>query len=335
MTAEGLMLHVPNRTVVYRNYDVEAAVRINSLGFRGAEFAIPKPAGTYRILAVGDSYTEAMQVEERDTFVARLDAELATHGVEVLNVGVSGYGTGEELALLRAYGPRLEPDLVIVFFAVQNDARNNVQSPLCRRSGDGVECRDPERPSRSALASMQLRCWLASHSHLYQRLREATSDPFFARIGLRRPVLPDGTAEMPFGSDMYLAAEPAYLAEANAFTQEVLRDLLDWNRSIGAETWLVLIPSRDQIDDEEWSATSAKLPGAERDRPQRALASLGPALGIETIDLYPAFRRHAVTGERLYFRIDSHLNPTGHAVTTSELSARLLARRPWERRAAE
>jgi GDSL-like Lipase/Acylhydrolase family len=331
MTAEGITVHVPNRTAVYRQYDVEAEVSINALGFRGGEFAIPKPPGMFRILAIGDSFTEAMQVAERDSYVARIHEALSRHRVEVLNLGVSGYGTSDELALLRAYGPRLEPDLAILFFAVQNDVRNNLQSPLCKRTADGVACSDPARLSRARLAMLQLRCQLASYSHLYQLVREAAASSFLARVGLRQAGPADAPPEMPFGPDLYRVQEPAYLGEGIAFTQEVFRQVADFNRSLGAETWLVVIPIREQIADADWADYSMGLSDVQRDRPQRALAALGHAVGAETIDLYPAFRARAETGEQLYFRIDAHLSPVGHEVAAAEVVSRLEALRPWER----
>jgi hypothetical protein len=255
---------------------------------------------------------------------------LAQHHVEVLNLGVSGYGTADELVLLRAYGAELEPDLVLLCFSLLNDVRNNLQSPLCRRDATGVTCDDPVRPSRLRLASAQLRARLASRSQLYQGLRLVTSGPLFVRLGLRQAAAPDGTPEMPFGPDLFRTAEPAYLTEGLALTRELLRQTIEWNRSLGAETWLVLIPTRAQVADAAWERFTADLTDVERDRPQRALAAVGRELGVETIDLLAAFRaRAAATGDPLYFRVDAHMNPMGHQVASEELVARLVERTPW------
>src|ERR1044071_1205502 len=43
-------------------------VRFNAAGFRDHEWRLEKPAGTIRIAIVGDSYVEAMQVEEHERF---------------------------------------------------------------------------------------------------------------------------------------------------------------------------------------------------------------------------------------------------------------------------
>jgi hypothetical protein len=68
---------------------------INREGFRDREHASKKPAGTYRIAVLGDSFTEALQVGLEDTFASVLERELATcpnfraRSIEVFNFGVS------------------------------------------------------------------------------------------------------------------------------------------------------------------------------------------------------------------------------------------------------
>jgi hypothetical protein len=54
-----------------------AGVRVNALGFRGAELDAPKPEGRFRLLAVGDSVTFGFGVPTLKGFVS-----LRTHGVK-------------------------------------------------------------------------------------------------------------------------------------------------------------------------------------------------------------------------------------------------------------
>src|SRR5208282_382009 len=84
-----------------------ADLRINQDGFRGPDYARPKPAGVVRVAVLGDSYVEAMQVAEDQTFTAVIGRTLATspalrgRRVEALNFGVDGYGTAQELLTLQ------------------------------------------------------------------------------------------------------------------------------------------------------------------------------------------------------------------------------------------
>jgi hypothetical protein len=109
----------------------EAYVRINSAGLRDREHTKTKPANTLRIAVLGDSYTEALQVPMGDTFWAVAELELrkcyvlADREVEVINFGVSGYGTAEELMTLRYRVWDYSPDIVILAFVTGNDVRNN------------------------------------------------------------------------------------------------------------------------------------------------------------------------------------------------------------------
>src|SRR5262245_26687987 len=109
--------HLPDTEGWYRE-EGEAFVRINSAGFRDREHAPKKPDGTFRVAVLGDSYAEAMQVSEDDAFWAVAERELAScpalagRRAEVLNFGVSGYGTAQEIETLRHSVWRFEPDVV-------------------------------------------------------------------------------------------------------------------------------------------------------------------------------------------------------------------------------
>jgi hypothetical protein len=77
------------------SFEDQAWYRINRQGIRDRrEFAILKPAGVYRIAALGDSSTFGMAVEEEDTWPRLLESELAGRRArEVINFGVMGYDT--------------------------------------------------------------------------------------------------------------------------------------------------------------------------------------------------------------------------------------------------
>src|SRR5438105_14538591 len=78
-----------------------AYVVINSAGLRDREHDKQKPAHTYRVAIIGDSFAEALQVPLEETFWHLLEGELAAcpalagRQIEVLNFGVSSYGTAQ------------------------------------------------------------------------------------------------------------------------------------------------------------------------------------------------------------------------------------------------
>src|SRR6185312_10459264 len=73
-------------------------VRQNSLGLRGPEYDLAAHSGLTRILVLGDSFTEAVQVSEDDSFAGRLRS--SKPGMQVLNAGVGAYGTVQEYVYL-------------------------------------------------------------------------------------------------------------------------------------------------------------------------------------------------------------------------------------------
>lgn len=111
-------------------------IKINSDGLRDREYTVSKPESVYRIAVLGDSYTEALQVTEDEAFWGILEAQLNSpeRQVEVMNFGVSGYGTAQELHMLRHKVLKYQPDLVVLAFLTGNDIRNNAEvlekSPL-------------------------------------------------------------------------------------------------------------------------------------------------------------------------------------------------------------
>jgi hypothetical protein len=109
----------------------EAFVKINSDGLRDREHSKEKPAGTLRIAVVGDSYAEAFQVDQEKAFWSvmerRLQAcpSLGGRRVEVINFGVSGYGTAQELITLRERVWAYSPDVVLLALTTNNDVLDN------------------------------------------------------------------------------------------------------------------------------------------------------------------------------------------------------------------
>lgn len=112
------------------------ALTINSLGMRDREYETVKPPGVRRILVLGDSYTWGYGVADDEIYTEILEAALNApnddphEGVswEVLNTGVSGWGTDQQYLYLKEEGLRFEPDIVVVAFFVYNDPTDNTMS---------------------------------------------------------------------------------------------------------------------------------------------------------------------------------------------------------------
>ena len=99
-----------------------AEVRISSAGTRDRERIVVKPRDVWRVAVLGDSFTDALQVPEDKRFTSVMERLLAGcdagggRRVEVLNFGVSGFGTAQEYLLLKDRVPRYAPDVVVLAF---------------------------------------------------------------------------------------------------------------------------------------------------------------------------------------------------------------------------
>lgn len=109
----------------------EAYIKINSDGLRDYEYSKIKPENTFRIAILGDSFAEAVQVPIEKTFWSIIEQKLTKcdviggRKVEVINFGVHGYGTAQELFTLRNEVWDYHPDIVLLAFFVGNDIINN------------------------------------------------------------------------------------------------------------------------------------------------------------------------------------------------------------------
>jgi len=99
-------------------------VSINSKGLRDQEYSYARIPGKHRILVLGDSLTWGFGVEQQEMFSEVL--ENMSKDVEVINAGVSGYSTDQELLWFKTEGVRYAPDLVILVFCGNDDYMNSL-----------------------------------------------------------------------------------------------------------------------------------------------------------------------------------------------------------------
>ena len=163
----------PNITFWHTSPDGSWEFRINAQGFRDdQDYAHVKPPGALRVLVLGDSHTAGFEVEQEATYPEVIERYLRLRGkpAEVLNTGISGFGTAEQLAFLEAEGVRYEPDVIVLgFFA--NDYEDAVRSKLFAvEDGRLVSQSRSYAPATSVLQVLNavppLR-WLSENSHLY------------------------------------------------------------------------------------------------------------------------------------------------------------------------
>lgn len=93
----------------------------NNIGFRMTEDVGPKRPDEKRVLVLGDSYTEAFQVNAQEAFWALTDkalrADPKTSSWRVLNGGVENGCPSQYVLQLRKWLPEIKPDIVVIALA--------------------------------------------------------------------------------------------------------------------------------------------------------------------------------------------------------------------------
>jgi hypothetical protein len=307
---------------------------INADGRRDVERTVRKPTGVFRVLLLGDSFIEALQVPLQETFGRQLEARLdkAAQPVEVVMMGVSGYGTAGEFLYYRELGRRFEADLVLLAFYPGNDVRNNspVLEPVLR----------PVYDANGALQRIVAkqkkveRGWLgSSQAYRYFRKLLLTRQPRLAawlvRLGMLRADAQRGEptrAGVPVDYWVYSSDLSADWQDAWMRTVALLRSFVDAVRADGAELALIVVPGRDQVDRGSWeavleanpamSALSWDLTGLER-----KLIEWCRRESVPCLSLLPSFEVHAEDGSTLHFHYDGHWTAAGHALAADTTAA--------------
>ena len=310
-------------------------IEVNTLGQRDRPRTYARTPGRRRVLVLGDSFVEAMQVDLEETFAARLEQRL---GVEMLNAGVSGYSTDNELRAFVTRGARYAPDAVLLLVHVGNDVEENgprlyLGNPHGLPPKPWLAAPHPSRGLALCLAAHRAagRLTVATPGFLWSssRLVRATlttgtgSVLAFACAGATGPPLVPGVPEL---LGVYGAPETPGWQEAWETTETTLRDLVRRVRATGARIGVVLGPAGIELDPRIRGIQDALFPAVETHRwdyeyPYRRLGELLGSEGVPWLSLVPALRENrARTGRSGYYEWDAHWDAEGHAVVADALA---------------
>ena len=302
----GYRHNMPN-TVGYErmwNDQGKAEFRINSFGFRGPEIPAQKPAGTNRILFLGDSITLGGRLPEDATFVSRvgeaLGAARSTH-YEVLNAGVGDVGLYEEEDTLKTQGIKVQPDVVVLCWYL-NDARPPVgfpeevvydnilirwfnTHPVFEKSYLAGFVYDSVR--RSLVAKHLYRDHRFEWTQAYMAGKWATDPAEFANVV--------GLARYDWGD--------AWNEKSMKWMEEKIRGLKEFSAAKGIRLVVVAMPEHAQV--------YARFNSPIVDRPQAELAAYARNNGIQFLNLLPLLR--AESKQQLFYD-NCHYTPHGNEV---------------------
>lgn len=313
---------VPNsqgsREVLGTSYTVD--FQINSDGLRDDELASKaKPADTFRVVMLGDSFTQGFSVNRADLFVDQLEHWWQAEGrkVDVINAGTEGYSTDQQVAWLLENGDAYQPDLVLLF-PYENDLYWNSQltyaggqaKPLFRADG-ALATGELEPPAEKSWTER------VATLRLFAGRQQQDQGFFFTPEGGKRPILRE------FGAALQPA--PDFMADAYARTAGALTALRRKCEELGATCVVAPIPSHSVVDP-EYSASFARgalgLESTDAFAPEKPVDDflrLADEAGLATLDARSTLKAMQRGGDELYYQRDWHLNAAGNRALSSFL----------------
>ncbi len=297
----------------------ESGLTTNAAGFRDGAHVQAKAPGAYRVVVLGDSFVFGSGVPQDATLTRRLAAHLGP-GFEIVNLGVPGYGTDQELLTLRRWGRALSPDLVLLGFfwndVMENDSDRIYGLPKPRFTLEaGRLVLHPPSGFSAPSAFARLHATLASTSHLWSLLENGLSSAGRA-VG-------DVPEERPVSIDLSLRSPPPSREKEFALTFALLGAVREETASLGAPFAVFSVPPRF-LAEPGIGARLLKVYGLPEDAFDedgfRRVREACEARGIPFVDLLPGFRREAAAGARLFQSTGIHWTEAGQ-----DLAARLLA----------
>jgi lysophospholipase L1-like esterase len=282
--------HAKNGHYVEKKVEYTWEVWSNSEGLTG-DWPVPeKPKGEFRIIAVGDSWTEGVGDPEGRGYVGRLARDLAgakgSRRYRVLNAGVSGSDPVYGLELLRRRLVKYHPDLVLLTI------NSSDVDDLKRRGG-----LDRFTPEGNPKRRLPVWTWFFNHSHL---VRAFVLDWLHYSWELQSP------AERAYATEVAIRDLAGAGIRANQFAAEN-----------GFKLLLLFHPHAHEVDQGHYRAELIEV--QRRLREER----------IDFVDVLPDFVAaiHGPAAPEFFWPRDSHATPKGYTIFAKALERELKARR--------
>ena len=325
----------------YKTPEFKINISINSEGLRDHEYK-EKKKNEYRVLVLGDSFVFGWGVEQENTFVKELERilnkEKGDKDYEVINVGILGYGTEQELKYLREKGMKYNPDLVLLGFYIGNDIKENLAGNFNNRvvkDGYLFDKRISELYKKKLeSAGKNIDAWkipipfksfFLKNSQAYTLLHNRYNK-ILIKLGVRKDI--DITKDLMreeyniFLRDLNSEKYKRFSQDVNQkwnLTIKLLKELSVNAKSEGVNFAIILIPTNYQVYQEKFrEITDLYLTNFDLTLPNKKISEFARENHDPIIDLLPKFIDAGKT-EELYFSKDGHWNEKGH-----KLAARLI-----------
>lgn len=332
----------PNMEGEFRRGDVNIHEKMNSKGLRDAEYEYEKPAGTVRILVLGDSFTEGYDVNIENVFTEILEQKLnkelsAVTGsrYEVINAGTGGYSTDQEYLFYKLEGYKYNPDVVIMMTYAANDIWYNIESrygnyhkPLYMIKEDTLLLMNTPLPEPKKQEFIKN---LFRDMALYPIVTKIvlTKLPGLAEYLSKWGFISKSTLEVagpnakfssaqkyPSSFSIFEKHQSDRVAAAWKITDALIKNLNTVTESNGSKFILFSIPDRFQIYQQSWENTK-KLYGVDesiwdRDLPDSLLSTIAKNYAIPFLNMKEYLSQKTSVWEQLYNGV--HWNEKGNEI---------------------
>ncbi len=350
----------PNAEGWYRK-EGAAYVRINSDGQHDRDHSLSKPADTIRIAVLGDSYPEALQVSMEEAFWHVMESRLqhcdAFQGkqIEVLNFGVSGYGTGQELLTLQEKVWKYSPDVVMLAVTTNNDVTDNSrvlkktdEVPYFIYQNDRLTLDDSFKTSRPFVwrqaAISRFGRWLRNNSRVVQAVVQGHRG-FKGLLSSWRKQRPQPGAqpdeaqpqadllsrgeELGIDNLIYLEPSTAVWNDAWRVTEGLIVEVRNEVKSHGARFVVVTMSNPPQVLPEPgWRDAFQKRFGAsDLFYPDNRIKSLGERGGFSVITLAPELQQFAERNHVFLHGFGANAGNGHWNVTGNRVAGELIAKK--------
>jgi len=329
--------YIPGQIAVNR---FGVTIEIGRHGFRGPAPSFEKKPGVFRVVMLGDSYLFAEAVPYEKIFHRLINQKFAAKNrpIELINMGVDGYGTVQEYLVYHHLAQKYHPDLVILFFYAGNDLTDNYPP---RDYRPGARIVDGElhlvpfeiNPGKRNFLRDFLRKNVRIYSYLPDLLREAVNNWSAAMSGeVKKDRFESEQAQFNVAKDMTWTREILREEKLDLrwrVTLAVIRKLADEVEKDGGRLALAVIPTITQVHDQYWRQLLVDYrdfdtSGWDRFKPQKILDNFAQAEGLSYLPLSRKLAEAAGTTDEIFYGPkDFHFNEAGHAVVAQILASEI------------